>query len=137
MDMKELGYSNEAVYTYKENLDVSSADLIDYNTATNSNITDSSNKDTTVDMYDLVNIYIKSYDGTGTLIPSPYDLEQVGYRDVIIGSGNIGNKVEKALIGHHPGDKISYETRKPITKSGLNHRFRKISELIERIKKNS
>ena len=34
-------------------------------------------------------------------------------------------------------DIISYETRKPITKSGLNHRFRKISELIERIKKNS
>ena len=31
---------------------------------------------------------------------------------------------------------ISYETRKPITKSGLNHRFRKINELIERIKKN-
>ena len=32
---------------------------------------------------------------------------------------------------------ISYETRKPITKSGLNHRFRKINELIERIKKNN
>ena len=32
---------------------------------------------------------------------------------------------------------ISYETRKPITKSGLNHRFRKISELIDRINKNS
>ncbi len=32
---------------------------------------------------------------------------------------------------------ISYETRKPITKSGLNHRFRKINELIERINKNS
>ena len=31
---------------------------------------------------------------------------------------------------------ISYETRKPITKSGINHRFRKINELIERIKKN-
>ena len=30
---------------------------------------------------------------------------------------------------------ISYETRKPITKSGLNHRFRKMNELIERIKK--
>ena len=28
---------------------------------------------------------------------------------------------------------ISYETRKPITKSGLNHRFRKINELVERI----
>ena len=32
---------------------------------------------------------------------------------------------------------ISYETRKPITKSGLNHRFRKINELVERIKNNS
>lgn len=32
---------------------------------------------------------------------------------------------------------ISYETRKPITKSGLNHRFRKINELVERMKKNS
>jgi len=31
---------------------------------------------------------------------------------------------------------ISYETRKPITKSGLNHRFRKINELVERMKKN-
>ena len=29
---------------------------------------------------------------------------------------------------------ISYETRKPITKSGLNHRFRKINELVERMK---
>lgn len=32
---------------------------------------------------------------------------------------------------------ISYETRKPITKSGLNHRFRKINEFVERVKKNS
>ena len=31
---------------------------------------------------------------------------------------------------------ISYETRKPITKSGLNHRFRKINELVERIQNN-
>ena len=31
---------------------------------------------------------------------------------------------------------ISYETRKPITKSGLNHRFRKINELVEKLKKN-
>ena len=30
---------------------------------------------------------------------------------------------------------ISYETGKPITKSGLNHRFRKIRELVEKIKK--
>ena len=30
---------------------------------------------------------------------------------------------------------ISYETRKPITKSGLNHRFRKINELVEKMKK--
>jgi hypothetical protein len=30
---------------------------------------------------------------------------------------------------------ISYETGKPITKSGLNHRFRKIRELAEKIKK--
>lgn len=30
---------------------------------------------------------------------------------------------------------ISYETRKPITKSGLNHRFRKINELVEKLKK--
>lgn len=29
---------------------------------------------------------------------------------------------------------ISYETRKPITKSGLNHRFRKLKELVKRIK---
>ena len=33
-------------------------------------------------------------------------------------------------------DIISYETRKPITKSGLNHRFRKINEFIERVKNN-
>ena len=32
---------------------------------------------------------------------------------------------------------ISYETRKPITKSGINHRFRKMNELVERMKKNS
>ena len=32
---------------------------------------------------------------------------------------------------------ISYETRKPITKSGLNHRFRKLNELVERMKKNN
>ena len=31
---------------------------------------------------------------------------------------------------------ISLETRKNITKSGLNHRFRKINELVERIKNN-
>lgn len=31
---------------------------------------------------------------------------------------------------------ISYETRKSITKSGLNHRFRKINELVERMRKN-
>ena len=31
---------------------------------------------------------------------------------------------------------ISYETRKPITKSGLNHRFRKLNELVERMRKN-
>ena len=31
---------------------------------------------------------------------------------------------------------ISYETRKPITKSGLNHRFRKINELVDRIREN-
>ena len=30
---------------------------------------------------------------------------------------------------------ISYETRKPLTKSGLNHRFRKINELVEKMKK--
>ncbi|MCI8588387.1 MAG: DNA-binding protein WhiA [Bacilli bacterium] len=30
---------------------------------------------------------------------------------------------------------ISYETGKPITKSGLNHRFRKLKELVDRIKK--
>ena len=29
---------------------------------------------------------------------------------------------------------ISYETGKPITKSGLNHRFRKIRELVNRMK---
>ena len=29
---------------------------------------------------------------------------------------------------------ISLETRKPITKSGLNHRFRKINELVDKIK---
>ena len=34
-------------------------------------------------------------------------------------------------------DIMSYETRKPITKSGLNHRFRKINELIDRIKANN
>lgn len=34
-------------------------------------------------------------------------------------------------------DIISYETRKPITKSGLNHRFRKINELVEKMKNNS
>ena len=31
---------------------------------------------------------------------------------------------------------ISLETRKPITKSGLNHRFRKINELVDKIKNN-
>ena len=31
---------------------------------------------------------------------------------------------------------ISYETGKPITKSGLNHRFRKIRELVGRMKEN-
>ncbi len=30
---------------------------------------------------------------------------------------------------------ISYETGKPITKSGLNHRFRKIRELVNKLKK--
>ena len=30
---------------------------------------------------------------------------------------------------------ISYETRKPITKSGLNHRFRKLKEFVDRIGK--
>ena len=30
---------------------------------------------------------------------------------------------------------ISYETRKPLTKSGLNHRFRKIKELVDKMKK--
>ena len=30
---------------------------------------------------------------------------------------------------------ITYETGKPITKSGLNHRFRKIKELVNRMKK--
>ena len=34
-------------------------------------------------------------------------------------------------------DIMSYETRKPITKSGLNHRFRKINELVDRIKNNN
>ena len=29
---------------------------------------------------------------------------------------------------------ISYETGKPITKSGLNHRFRKIRELVNKMK---
>ena len=29
---------------------------------------------------------------------------------------------------------ITYETGKPITKSGLNHRFRKIRELVNRMK---
>ena len=29
---------------------------------------------------------------------------------------------------------ISYETGKPITKSGLNHRFRKIRELVNKLK---
>lgn len=32
---------------------------------------------------------------------------------------------------------ISYETGKPITKSGLNHRFRKIRDLVNKIKDNS
>ena len=32
---------------------------------------------------------------------------------------------------------MSYETRKPITKSGINHRFRKMNELVERMKANS
>lgn len=32
---------------------------------------------------------------------------------------------------------ISYETGKSITKSGLNHRFRKIKELVSRMKENS
>ena len=32
---------------------------------------------------------------------------------------------------------MSYETRKPITKSGINHRFRKLNELVERMKANS
>lgn len=31
---------------------------------------------------------------------------------------------------------ISYETGKPITKSGLNHRFRKMRELVNRMKEN-
>lgn len=31
---------------------------------------------------------------------------------------------------------ISYETGKPITKSGLNHRFRKIRELVNKMKEN-
>ena len=31
---------------------------------------------------------------------------------------------------------ISIETTKPITKSGLNHRLRKIKELAERLQKN-
>lgn len=31
---------------------------------------------------------------------------------------------------------ITYETGKPITKSGLNHRFRKIRELVNRMKEN-
>lgn len=31
---------------------------------------------------------------------------------------------------------ISYETGKPITKSGLNHRFRKIREMVNRMKNN-
>lgn len=31
---------------------------------------------------------------------------------------------------------ITYETGKPITKSGLNHRFRKIRELVSRMKEN-
>ena len=31
---------------------------------------------------------------------------------------------------------ISYETRKPITKSGLNHRFRKLNELVDKMKGN-
>ena len=31
---------------------------------------------------------------------------------------------------------ITYETGKPITKSGLNHRFRKIKELVTRMKEN-
>ena len=32
---------------------------------------------------------------------------------------------------------ISYETGKPITKSGLNHRFRKIRDLVNKMKENS
>ena len=32
---------------------------------------------------------------------------------------------------------MSYETRKPITKSGINHRFRKLNELVERMKTSS
>lgn len=32
---------------------------------------------------------------------------------------------------------ITYETGKPITKSGLNHRFRKLKELVTRMKENS
>ena len=56
---------------------------------------------------------IKTYDSSGNLIPSLYDINIVGYRDIIIGAGDIGNEVEKALIGHHPGDKISYETNVP------------------------
>ena len=31
---------------------------------------------------------------------------------------------------------ITYETGKPITKSGLNHRFRKMKDLVERLKNN-
>lgn len=34
-------------------------------------------------------------------------------------------------------DIISYETNKPITKSGLNHRFRKVKELVNKLKNNS
>ena len=33
------------------------------------------------------------------------------------------------------GAMITLETGKPITKSGLNHRFRKIKELAERLEK--
>ena len=32
---------------------------------------------------------------------------------------------------------ISIETEKNLTKSGLNHRFRKIHEMVENIKKNN
>ena len=31
---------------------------------------------------------------------------------------------------------ISSETERPITKSGINHRFRKMKEMIDKIEKN-